>query len=110
MNLAGGNNVRRHATGGDRVGGQRLATSRPGLVERRAGQQTLRHQRHYGLQSSTATAKSKTMCLAEQLKAFKIDNDNEQIVFQEPELFTQGFSIFEEIRRQGKLCDVTLKV
>lgn len=51
------------------------------------------------------------MCLVEQSKVLRIDNeDDQQRIFQEPELFAQGFSIFEEIRRQGKLCDVTLKV
>ncbi|BES98887.1 BACK [Nesidiocoris tenuis] len=34
----------------------------------------------------------------------------ECVVFQQLDMFTQGFSIMEEIRRQGKLCDVTLKV
>uniref|UniRef100_A0A0K8TE04 Kelch-like protein diablo n=1 Tax=Lygus hesperus TaxID=30085 RepID=A0A0K8TE04_LYGHE len=34
----------------------------------------------------------------------------ECIVFQQFDMFSQGFSIMEEIRRQGKLCDVTLKV
>lgn len=33
-----------------------------------------------------------------------------QVVFQQPDLFSQGFPVFEEIRRLGKLCDVTLKV
>ncbi|XP_011297003.1 kelch-like protein 18 isoform X2 [Fopius arisanus] len=111
------------AAGGDRLiafGVSRLDTSRASrlrgaVVERRAGLPTVRHQRNHGLTSTTSTtaltrAKAKSMCLAEQLKPFKIDNDNKQIVFQEPELFSQGFPIFEEIRRQGKLCDVTLKI
>lgn len=34
----------------------------------------------------------------------------ECVIFQQLDLFTQGFPIMEEIRRQGKLCDVTLKV
>lgn len=33
-----------------------------------------------------------------------------QIVFEQGDLYAQGFPVFEEIRRQGKLCDVTLKV
>ncbi|XP_063222468.1 kelch-like protein 18 [Bacillus rossius redtenbacheri] len=32
------------------------------------------------------------------------------LIFQQTDLFSQGFPIVEEIRRQGKLCDVTLKV
>lgn len=32
------------------------------------------------------------------------------VIFQQHDLFSQGFPIMEEIRRQGKLCDVTLKV
>lgn len=34
----------------------------------------------------------------------------ECVIFQQLDIFAQGFSIMEEIRRQGKLCDVTLKV
>ncbi|XP_073998112.1 kelch like family member 18 [Rhodnius prolixus] len=33
----------------------------------------------------------------------------ECVIFQQLDIFAQGFSIMEEIRRQGKLCDVTLK-
>ncbi|CAB3386730.1 Hypothetical predicted protein [Cloeon dipterum] len=37
--------------------------------------------------------------------------DEERVVYQQPpELFAQGFALMEDIRRQGKLCDVTLKV
>lgn len=32
------------------------------------------------------------------------------VVFQQQELFPSAFPIMEEIRRQGKLCDVLLKV
>lgn len=32
------------------------------------------------------------------------------VVFQQLDLFSQGFPVMEEIRRQGKLCDVTIKV
>lgn len=32
------------------------------------------------------------------------------IIFQQQELFPAAFPIMEEIRRQGKLCDVVLKV
>lgn len=35
---------------------------------------------------------------------------DECVVFQQLDMFSQGFPIMEEIRRQGKLCDVTLKV
>lgn len=34
----------------------------------------------------------------------------ECVIFQQLDLFSSGFPIMEEIRRQGKLCDVTLKV
>jgi hypothetical protein len=34
----------------------------------------------------------------------------ESVTFQQSDLFSMGFPIMEEIRRQGKLCDVTLKV
>lgn len=42
----------------------------------------------------------------------KINEDikNEQTIYQESEIFSTGFTLFEEIRRSGKLCDVTLKV
>lgn len=41
----------------------------------------------------------------------KSTSENEEcVIFQQLDLFTQGFPIMEEIRRQGKLCDVTLKV
>ncbi|XP_043466552.1 kelch-like protein 18 [Leptopilina heterotoma] len=39
----------------------------------------------------------------------EITNEKE-IVYQQPDHCAQGFPIFEDIRRQGKLCDVTLKV
>jgi hypothetical protein len=32
------------------------------------------------------------------------------LMFQQSDLFSLGFPIMEEIRRQGKLCDVTLRV
>ncbi|GLG94694.1 hypothetical protein R5R35_004288 [Gryllus longicercus] len=35
---------------------------------------------------------------------------DECLIFQQDDLFSQGFPVMEEIRRQGKLCDVTLKV
>lgn len=34
----------------------------------------------------------------------------DHIIYQQDDLFLNGFPIMEEIRRQGKLCDVTLKV
>ena len=36
--------------------------------------------------------------------------NEKEIVYQHPDHCAQGFPIFEDIRRQGKLCDVTLKV
>lgn len=35
---------------------------------------------------------------------------NESVVFQQRDMFGEAFPVMEEIRRQGKLCDVTLKV
>lgn len=32
------------------------------------------------------------------------------VIFQQLDLFSEGFPVMEEIRRDGKLCDVTLKV
>jgi hypothetical protein len=37
-------------------------------------------------------------------------NNEESIIFEQSDLFSIGFPIMEEIRRQGKLCDVTLVV
>jgi hypothetical protein len=40
-----------------------------------------------------------------------MEGENEEsVMFQQSDLFSLGFPIMEEIRRQGKLCDVTLKV
>lgn len=33
----------------------------------------------------------------------------ECVIFQQLDLFSTGFPVMEEIRRNGKLCDVTLK-
>lgn len=35
---------------------------------------------------------------------------NDCVMFQQTELFPAAFPVMEEIRRQGKLCDVVLKV
>ena len=32
------------------------------------------------------------------------------VVFQKSDMFTEAFPVMEDIRRKGKLCDVTLKV
>ncbi|KAJ9573753.1 hypothetical protein L9F63_008877 [Diploptera punctata] len=40
-----------------------------------------------------------------------MESENEEsVIFQQLDLFSSGFPIMEDIRRQGKLCDVTLKV
>uniref|UniRef100_A0A1B6DBJ8 Kelch-like protein diablo n=1 Tax=Clastoptera arizonana TaxID=38151 RepID=A0A1B6DBJ8_9HEMI len=39
-----------------------------------------------------------------------LSESEECVIFQQLDLFSQGFPMMEEIRRQGKLCDVTLKV
>lgn len=36
--------------------------------------------------------------------------NNDSMVFQQNDLFASAFPAMEEIRRQGKLCDVVLKV
>ena len=36
--------------------------------------------------------------------------NNENVVYQQDDLFPSAFPVMEEIRRQGKLCDVVLKV
>lgn len=36
--------------------------------------------------------------------------NNETLVFQQNDLFITAFPVMEEIRREGKLCDVVLKV
>ncbi|XP_022916933.1 kelch-like protein 18 [Onthophagus taurus] len=38
------------------------------------------------------------------------ETNNESFVFQQNDLFPSSFPIMEEIRRQGKLCDVVLKI
>lgn len=47
--------------------------------------------------------------ICENIDVMDIDNEK-QVVFEQCDLYAQGFPVFEEIRRQGKLCDVTLKV
>lgn len=42
--------------------------------------------------------------------AYMESENKDCVIFQQHDLFSQGFPIMEEIRRQGKLCDVTLKV
>lgn len=39
-----------------------------------------------------------------------MEESDECLIFQQTDLFLQGFPVMEEIRRQGKLCDITLKV
>ena len=36
--------------------------------------------------------------------------NKEHTIFSQGDLFERGFPVMEEIRRKGKLCDVTLKV
>lgn len=37
-------------------------------------------------------------------------HSDRQVIYQHPDHFASSFPTFEQIRRQGKLCDVTLKV
>lgn len=36
--------------------------------------------------------------------------DDKYVLFKQNKLFADSFPLMKEIRRQGKLCDVTLKV
>lgn len=38
-----------------------------------------------------------------------LDDDQKFILYKHDELFSESFPVFKEIRRMGKLCDVTLK-
>ncbi|CAG0883555.1 unnamed protein product [Darwinula stevensoni] len=40
----------------------------------------------------------------------QLGNEPDMVVYQQKEFSTAAFPIMEEIRRQGKLCDITLKV
>jgi len=44
------------------------------------------------------------------LETFVMMADEKVVIFENVNLPAQGFAHMEEIRRQGKLCDVTLKV
>lgn len=48
-------------------------------------------------------------CISECPRNF-YEMNNESLVFQQNDLFPLAFPCMEEIRRQGKLCDVVLKV
>lgn len=37
-------------------------------------------------------------------------DDEKYVLFKQDDLFVESFPLMKEIRRQGKLCDVTLKV
>lgn len=37
-------------------------------------------------------------------------DDDKYVLFKQDDLFAESFPLMKEIRRQGKLCDVTLKV
>lgn len=39
-----------------------------------------------------------------------VSESEECVIFQQLDMYAQGFVNMEEIRRQGKLCDVTLNV
>lgn len=39
-----------------------------------------------------------------------LEMNNENLVFQQNDLFPSAFPIMADIRREGKLCDVVLKV
>lgn len=37
-------------------------------------------------------------------------DDEKYVIYKQDDLFSDSFPLMKEIRRQGKLCDVTLKV
>lgn len=41
---------------------------------------------------------------------YRISMSNQNLIFQQTDLFVSAFPCMEEIRRQGRLCDVVLKV
>ncbi|XP_043268337.1 kelch-like protein 18 isoform X2 [Venturia canescens] len=90
------------------------ATRQRGGVENAARLRSLRYRLSGGAVMTDGEQRpNKTPCLspAGVIKSFNIEEENDkQFVFQQDDLFSQGFPLFEEIRRQGKLCDVTLKV
>ncbi|XP_034233839.1 kelch-like protein 18 [Thrips palmi] len=53
---------------------------------------------------------SGSLCSLPVLKSPVLSPSDDHIIYQQDDLFLNGFPIMEEIRRQGKLCDVTLKV
>ncbi|XP_074096032.1 kelch-like protein 18 [Cotesia typhae] len=57
---------------------------------------------------AAVVANNNTVAMASIVKVNQEKND--QTIYQESEIFSTGFTLFEEIRRTGKLCDVTLKV
>lgn len=40
----------------------------------------------------------------------ELKDDDKYVIFKQDDLFAESFPVMKEIRRQGKLCDVTLKV
>lgn len=49
--------------------------------------------------------------MGEKNLSFNMDHEADEIVvFQQSDLFTSSFPVMDEIRKQGKLCDVILKV
>lgn len=45
-----------------------------------------------------------------ELKDAAGNEDERYVIFKQEDLFAESFPLMKEIRRQGKLCDVTLKV
>lgn len=39
-----------------------------------------------------------------------IEDDQKFVIYKHEDLFSESFPLMKEIRRMGKLCDVTLKV
>ena len=45
-----------------------------------------------------------------ELKDSSGGGDEKYVIFKQDDLFAESFPLMKEIRRNGKLCDVTLKV
>lgn len=58
---------------------------------------------------TTKKNKHNTLTIME-LKDSNGADDDRYVIFKQDDLFSESFPLMKEIRRQGKLCDVTLKV
>ncbi|XP_012281434.1 kelch-like protein 18 [Orussus abietinus] len=88
-----------------------FAGNRPPFVTGGATATSEFSRRHRRVWSNAATSQGRShRSVGEQLPVSGVMEDEKLLVYQQTDLFLQSFPIFEEIRRQGKLCDATLKV